>query len=92
MKLPKTAITTKITIFAPRYRDRVVLLDTRKVGEHNIIRFSEAKSMPDAYYVSGHTIRDVAEKEPMRTKSGGTMMMYVLPLNELELFEGRDAS
>lgn len=84
MKLPKLAPTQRITIWAPRYHDRTVLIDVKKVGEHNIIEFSKAKSLPEKYYVSGR----VARSSPKTTN--GKLQCYAIPLDYLELYEGRD--
>lgn len=73
-----------ISIKQPRYHDGSVLVATYKVGDHNVIEFTEAPSLPDRYYVSGKTIREY----PIGTN--GRIKVYQVPIEEMELYEGRD--
>lgn len=84
MKLPKTTAVQKIEIWAPRYKDRTVLIATRKVGDHNIITFTKAKHLPDKYYIEGKNIR----KYPKDTN--GKIPCYAVSMDELILYEGRE--
>lgn len=90
MKLPRFTFTTEIEIWQPRWRDKVVLLDTRKIAEHNIINITKAgKSWDGQWYVSGSTVKKyAAEKHP--TKSGGSILLHPVPLDELVLYEGKE--
>ena len=58
-----------------------MLIAKFKVGLHNEITFSKAKSLPNKYYMSGEKIRTYP------TNSNGKLECYVVPLDELELLE-----
>lgn len=81
MKLPRLTPAQKIQIWAPRYKDRAVLIAKHKVGTHNEITFSKAKHLPDTYYLSGETIRSY----PLDTN--GKLPCYAVPVAELEILE-----
>lgn len=83
MLLPRLTPAQTIEIWSPRYNDRTVMIAAYKVGTHNIITFTKAKSMPGQYYLSGETIR----KYPQETN--GKLMCHAVPLDELVVFEGR---
>lgn len=83
MKLPQTATVQEFSIRQPKYSTREVLLATYKVAEHNVIHFTDASAYPDAYYLSGKTIR----KSPVG--SNGKIRVYFAPLDKMELYEGR---
>lgn len=70
------------SIFEPRYHDQRVLLKANKVGEHNKIIFTKAKSMgTDPYYVSGKMVKKYPKV------SNGTIWCYSVPLDKLEPLE-----
>jgi hypothetical protein len=70
-----------IEIWAPRYKDRKILIAKFKVGTHNEIVFTRAKHLPDHYYLSGKLIRSC----PIETN--GTIECYAVPVDELEPIE-----
>jgi len=82
MKLSRLTPASNIEIFAPRYRDKTILIAKFKVSTHNIITFTKAKSLPDSYYLSGATI----QKSPL--DNNGKIAVYAVPQDELQLFEG----
>ena len=81
MKLNRLTPVQNITILAPRWHDRKVLIAGFKVGTHNVITFTKAPTYPGQYYLSGETIR----KYPLGTN--GKIKCYEVPLDELELLE-----
>lgn len=89
MKLKRLTPAIEHTIWSPRYHDRVVLIANNKLGHHNIIEFTKAPTMAGKWYVSGETARKYHIEE-MRTKSGGTLAVRPIPLDELQVFEGRE--
>lgn len=89
MKLSKSAVANKIEIWQPRWHDRVVLIAKFKVGRHNIITFSKAPTLKGEWYMSGETITKYPI-ETIKSKSGTTVPMYAVPLDELIFFEGRE--
>lgn len=72
----------KLDIWQPRWHDRTVLLARFKIGKDNYITFSKTKSLPGTYYISGDKVRTY----PLG--SNGKTACYVVPLDELELYEG----
>lgn len=66
-----------ISVWAPRYHDRKVLINPAKVGPNNKIVFPKAPALPGVYYLSGKTIKKYPKE------SNGTAMMYVVPVSEL---------
>lgn len=68
-------------IWQPRYHDNRVLLKATKVGAHNKVIFTKAKSLPDTYYLSGKTIK----KYPKEYNS--SIFCYAVPLEELKLLQ-----
>jgi hypothetical protein len=69
-------------IFEPRWHDRKVLLAAHKVGTHNKIKFTRAKSLGvKPYYVSG------AKVKKFKKESNGTIDCYSVPLSDLEPLE-----
>jgi len=83
MLLPRLTPAQNISIISPRYRDKTILIAKYKVGTHNIVTFTKAKSLPDSYYLSGATIA----KYPLDTN--GKIACYAVAQDELVLFEGR---
>ncbi len=82
MKLARTTPCQRIEIWAPRYKDRKVLIARHKVGTHNEIIFTKAKHlMGQSYYLAGEKIRSY----PMDTN--GTLDCYAVPVDELEVLE-----
>ena len=92
MRLPKGTDTLEHIIWQPRYRDKTVLVAKRVVVEHNLVRFTEAPSLgTDTYYLSGKTIRKY-KTERMKTSRGGSILVHLVPLDELVPFEGYDGA
>lgn len=82
MLLDKYAQTHFFEIWEPRYSDKRVLLNCRKVGTHNKIVFTKAKSMgTDPYYLSGKTIKKYPKEY------NGSIFCYAVPLEKLEPLE-----
>lgn len=81
MILSRTTPCQIFEIRQPRWKDRMVLLAKYKVGSHNQIVFTQAKSLPDTYYVSG------AEVAKCKVGTNGTIPVYEVPLSKLELLE-----
>jgi len=67
-----------ITIKQPRWHDKVVLIAQKKVRAQNYIVFSEAKSLPYRYPITGSEI----QKYPLG--SNGVIPCYEVPLKILE--------
>lgn len=90
MKLSPNAVASRMTIYSPRWHDRVVLIATFRVGEHNIIEMPRAsKNWVGEWYVSGEDVRQ-SPKEKLKTKQGRLMDMYAVPLDKLVVYEGRN--
>ena len=69
-------------IWTPRWHDRKVLLAAHKVGTHNKIKFTKAKSLgEEPYYISG------AKVKKCKKETNGTIMCYAVPLDDLEPLE-----
>lgn len=83
MILDRTTPASKIEIWQPRWKDRVVLIAKYKVGTHNIITFTKAKSLPGEWYISG------AEAATWPVESNGKLQCYAVPLDELQPLERR---
>jgi len=81
MQLTKTTACNLIDIWQPRWKDRVVLIATFKVGLHNEVTFSKTKSLPGSYYISGDKVRTFPKE------TNGTIACYAVPLSELEKLE-----
>ena len=71
----------KIEIWQPWWKDRVVLIAKHKVGLHNDIVFTKAKSLPNHYYLSGEDIR----QSP--TDTNGKLACYAVPMDKLKILE-----
>lgn len=67
----------KIEIWEPRYSTREVLVAAHKVGLHNLIVFTKAKSLPGEWYVSGQDVK----KYPLT--DNGKIPVYTVPLTAL---------
>lgn len=76
----------KFEVWQPRWRDRSVLLADFKIGAHNVITFPKTPSYAGEWYISGENAKHFPI-EPMKTKSGTTMIMRCVPLGELERYE-----
>lgn len=72
---------TRIEIWAPRYKDRKVLIAKTKVGAHNEIVFTKVKHLPGSYYMSGLDIQSY----PLGTN--GKIPCYEVPLDKLDRLE-----
>ena len=84
---PKYTSFNYFEIWQPRWRDKVVLLAARKVGNLNKIKFTKAKSMGDRYYfVSGATIKKC------KKETNGTIPCYAVPLGKLRPLEIEEKS
>lgn len=87
VRLKKDTPAQLIEIKQPRWRDRVVLIAKYKVGTHNIIdmvNIKEGNAYSGKFYLSGATIT----KYPL--DSNGKIPCYAVPLDELQVFEGRE--
>lgn len=74
-----------IEIWQPRYKDRMVLLATYKVKEHNKIVFTKAKHLADkVYYISG------SKAKQYETTTNGKLSCYEVPLDDLEILEYKE--
>ena len=81
MKLCRHSGAKKHEIWHPLYSENRVLIACHKVGEHNIIEFTKAKSLPGLYYVSGKTARKY------KKTSNGQIDCFSIPLSELQPYE-----
>jgi hypothetical protein len=81
MKLCKHSGIRYFDIHHPRYHDKRVLLACHKVGTHNIIRFSQAKSLEGLFYIEGRTVRKY------KIENNGAIDVYAVLLSDLEPFE-----
>ena len=81
MILKKDTPANKFEIRNPRWKDRTVLLAKYKVGMHNEVIFTHAKSMPGSYYISG------SEAKNYPINSNGKIDCYAIPMNALERLE-----
>ena len=82
MKLARTTPAQKIEIWAPRYKDKKILIAVRKVGTHNEVTFTKAPHlMGTTWYLSGETIRECP------VDSNGTIPCYAVPVDKLEPLE-----
>jgi len=81
MIISKNTSCQVIDIWQPRWKDRVVLIATYKVGTHNLIRFSKAKSMEGDWYLSGETIKQCPKDY------NGKIECYAVPISKLEPLE-----
>lgn len=77
-----------IEIWEPRYRDRVVLVAASKVKEPLVFRITKGKYQ--GTYTVDHSTICQAKHEKMLTKSGGTIEMVCLPLDEIRRIDGED--
>lgn len=73
---------TVISIWEPRYHDKVVLIKTDRVGQRNKI-IIERGAYAGEYFAAGIMIKDCPIK-PMTTKNGRKVNMYHVPLSQLE--------
>lgn len=80
-QLSRMTPANKIEIWQPRWKDRVVLIAKHKVGLHNDIVFTKAKSLPNHYYLSGEDIR----QSP--TDTNGKLVCYAVPMDKLKILE-----
>lgn len=81
MRLSRLQPAQLFKIKQPRWRDRTVLIAKYKVGTHNEIVFTEAKSMPGSYYISG------LEAATYPINNNGKLDCYVIPIDDLEPLE-----
>lgn len=85
MLISKSTPLNLIDIWTPRYKDRVVLIASYKVKEHNKITFSKAKHLAGReYYMKGSKIRQY----PVDTN--GKVQCYAVPLDDLEQLEYKE--
>lgn len=88
MKLPKGTRTIEHYIWQPRYRDKTVLIAKHTLGEHNLVRFTDAPSLgKDSYYLHIDTIKKYPT-ESMKTRRGSNILVHPVPLDELQVYEG----
>lgn len=74
------------TIKQPRWHDRVVLIAEHKIARDNVIRFTEAPTMPGDYTISGEHAKSFP-LEKFKTRAGGVMPVRAIPLSVLEPLE-----
>lgn len=86
MKLNNQIPRQNFQIYNPRWHDRIVLLADFKIQSHNVITFPKARTLVGEWYISGDKAKTFPA-EPMKTKSGTTMTMRVVPIDELEPLE-----
>jgi len=67
-----------IEIWEPKYSDKTVLIDPRKVGKHNVITFTKGTYKGQKYYADEQTILDNT------STSNGKIQCKVVPLSRLE--------
>lgn len=77
-----------LTVWAPRWHDRTVLLAPWKVGNHNEIRITH-KNFPEPFYMSGERIRSYPKTKVPR-KNQVPVEMYVVPLADLMTMNERN--
>jgi len=81
MILSRTTACNVLDIWAPRWKDRTVMLAKYKIGTHNVVKFSKAKNLTGEYYISGEKVR----KFPV--EDNGKLACYCVPIDELEPLE-----
>ncbi len=86
MLLNRLTPVIEFKIWNPRWKDRMVLLADYKIATHNKIVFPKAKSLAGDWYISGTDVKTYPT-EPMKTKSGTTMTMRVVPIDALQPLE-----
>jgi len=89
MKLKPLTPAQKIEIWQPRYHDKMILIAKWKVGLHNLIVFTKDKRLDGEFYLSADTIKKYSI-EKIKDKTGTEREFYVVPQDELEIFEGRE--
>lgn len=67
-----------IEIWAPRYRDKVVLLAKYKVGALNKVVITKSNAYNGEYQITGETVK----KYPL--EDNGKISCYAVPVDELE--------
>jgi len=78
MLLAKNTPASKIIVWAPRYKDRKVLIAKYKVGNHNEIIFEKAKHLLDMkFYMSGQQITSYPLED------NGKIACYAVPMDDL---------
>lgn len=86
MVLSKHTPCQVLEIFAPRWRDKTVMLAPWKLGEHNEVRILAKRSdgspyFPAPMYISGK----VAKTYPL--DNNGSAYMHAVPITKLEPLE-----
>lgn len=92
MELPRLTVAQKFEIKQPKWsgKERMALMPAHRVGTHNEIVFTEAPTMGTTpYYVSGRDVH-MCEIKPVRTRAGGYVDMYYVPVRFLEPLERVD--
>lgn len=89
MRLNRLTPASEITIFAPRFHDKVILIAKWKVSTHNIIKITKSPSHNGEYYLSNTTIGKYPI-ETVKDKTGTERLFYAVPIDELQVYEGRD--
>lgn len=88
IQLPRFTQMAFFSIRAQRYRDNMVLLKAKKIGSHNKVIFTHSKSMGNLpYYISGATVKKYGKKEQLATLAGGSLEVYAVPIDCLEVLE-----
>ncbi len=87
MELCKHTQMQTFEILQPRWHDRMVLLMDKRLGEHNKIIFTDARSMGTLpYYISGKKAKGFKTEEHT-SKAGNLNKMRVIPEDALALLE-----
>lgn len=74
-------------IFEPRYHDKMVLLMDKRIGEHNKIIFTNAKSMGTLpYYISGQKAKTFKTEQKI-SKLGNKNKFRIVPEDALAILE-----
>lgn len=84
MKLNKVTPAIELKIKSPKWSTREFLVPTYKVGEHNIITFTDEtakRSFPLEYYVEGKNIRKYTIQN-IKSKAGTNIRMYHVSLSK----------
>ena len=68
----------EIRIWEPRYHSRSVLIDPKKVREHNIITFTKGTYKGQKYYIRGQILKQY----PLT--SNGSILCHDVPMDKLE--------
>lgn len=85
-KLGRTTACNVLTILAPRWKDRTVLLADWKIGLHNEIRITASRKdgslfFPQPFYMSGEKVKTYPTQQHSQRR------VYIVPIDDLEVLE-----